>query len=217
MRSQMALRRLKPDPIPEELLLHLLDLAIRAPSGTNRQNWDFIVVRDRQLVAEFARLNRQIFRLGRWTGYLKAPADNPTRKRMIESVLYQAEHFEEIPALVVACMRGWIPPFPFFALSSAFGSIYPAVQNLLLAARAAGLGAALITVPLWNQRKARRLLGLPGNIHPCCMIPLGWPEEEYRPNKRRPVREVVHFDRYGNQPQAPVQTVPGTYVPEGPM
>lgn len=110
MRSQRALRRLKPDPIPEDLLLHLLDLAIRAPSGTNRQNWDFIVVRERGLVAEFARLNRQLFGLARKIGYLKT--DTPTRKRMVESVLYQCDHFEEIPALVVACHRGWIPPFP---------------------------------------------------------------------------------------------------------
>lgn len=217
MRTQMAMRYLKPDPIPEELLLHLLDLAIRAPSGSNQQNWDFVVVRDKAIISEFAKINRGIFRLARWTGYLKVAPGNATRQRMMDSVQYQTDHFHEIPALVVPCLRGWVPPFPFVVVSSLFGSIYPAVQNLLLAARAAGLGATLITVPIWNQGKARRLLGLPRNVHPCCMIPLGWPEKEYRPNRRRPVTEVVHFDRYGRRPQTPVQTIPGDFVPQGPM
>lgn len=193
MRTQRALRRLKPDPVPEDLLLHLLDLAIRAPTGSNRQNWDFIVVRDRSLVAEFARLNRQVFGFARKIGYL--PPDSP----MLRSVLYQCEHFESIPVLVVACLRSFIPPFPQLFVTSSYGSIYPAVQNLLLAARAAGLGAALITVPLWNTFKVRRLLHLPWNVTPCCMVPLGYSDEEYKPNKRRPVREVVHWDRYGSQ------------------
>ena len=212
MRTQMAMRHLKPDEVPEDLLMHLLDLAIRAPSGSNGQQWEFLVVRERRLVAEFARINRNAFRVGRWLGYLKPTEKN---RKMIESVTYQADHFEEIPVLVVACLRGWVTPFPFIAVSSLFGSIYPAVQNLLLAARGAGLGAALITVPLWNQGKARKLLGLPRNLHPCCMIPLGWPLREYRPNKRRPVAEVVHFDRYGNRPRPPQQMTPGTYLPDG--
>lgn len=203
VRSQRALRRLKPDPVPEDVLLGLLDLAIRAPSGTNKQNWDFVVVRDRAIVAEFARLNRQAFQLGEKVGYLNVPDGNPVKKRMVESVMYQAEHFHEIPVLIVPCLRSWIPPFPFIATSSCFGSIYPAVQNLLLAARAAGLGAALITVPLWNQFKAKRLLGLPWNVTPCCMIPLGYTDEQYTPNKRRSVTEVVHWDRYGRTGPAP--------------
>lgn len=203
VRSQRALRRLKPDPVPEDVLLGLLDLAIRAPSGTNKQNWDFVVVRDRAIIKEFARLNRQVFALGKRVGYLSAPPGNNVKRRMIESVVYQMEHFEEIPVLIVPCLRAWIPPLPFIAMSSCFGSIYPAVQNLLLSARAAGLGAALITVPLWNQFKARRLLGLPWNVTPVCMIPLGYTDEEYTPNKRRPVTEVVHWDRYGRTGPAP--------------
>lgn len=196
MRSQRALRRLKPDPVPQDLLLHLLDLAVRAPSSTNRQRWDFIVIRERAQVAEFARLNRRLFLLADKVGYLKT--GTPGQKRVIESVRYQCQHFEEIPVLVVACHRGWIPPFPQLFTTSAYGSVYPAVQNLLLAARAAGLGAALITVPLWNGWKVRRLLKLPWNITPVCLVPLGYTDEEYLPNQRRPVQEVVHWEHYGN-------------------
>jgi hypothetical protein len=76
-------------------------------------------------------------------------------------VQWQVEHFEEIPVLVVACLRGVRPVWPSVAVTSYYGSIYPSVQNLLLAARAAGLGAALITLPLWSTWLVRRALGLP--------------------------------------------------------
>ena len=112
---------------------------------------------------------------------------------------WQADHFEDIPVVVVACLKGVIAPWPSMATSSAYGSIYPAVQNLLLAARAAGLGAALITVPLWSKLLARRALGLPWNVTPCAVIPLGWPIGKYGPTTRRPVGELVSLDRYGNR------------------
>jgi len=91
-------------------------------------------------------------------------------------------------------------PFPPIAASSYYGSIYPSVQNLLLAARAAGLGAALITLPLWSTFLARRALGLPWRVQPCAVVPLGWPRGRYGTTTRPPVGQVVHLDRYGNQP-----------------
>jgi len=90
-------------------------------------------------------------------------------------------------------------PTPFVGESSFFGSIYPSVQNLLLAARAMGLGASLITMPLWSVTAARRTLGLPLTVTPCCMVPLGWPRGRYGPTTRKPVEEVVHVDSYGNR------------------
>jgi nitroreductase len=86
------------------------------------------------------------------------------------------------------------------ATASLYGSIFPSVQNLLLAARAAGLGAALITLPLWSRFLARWALGLPWNVTPCAVVPLGWPKGRYGPTTRRPVEEVVSLDRYGNRP-----------------
>ena len=83
--------------------------------------------------------------------------------------------------------------------SEELGSIYPSVQNLLLGARAAGLGAALITLPLWSTFAARRILGCPWSVLPCAVIPLGWPLGRYGPTTRRPVEEVVSIDRYGNR------------------
>ena len=128
---------------------------------------------------------------------------NESQQRIIDAVEWQADHFEEIPVLVVGCLRGnHVPlvPMPPMAHSSYYGSIYPSVQNLLLAARAMGLGAALITLPLWSTTSARRILGLPASVMPCCVVPMGWPRGRYGPTTRKPVGEVVHLDRYGNQP-----------------
>jgi nitroreductase len=134
----------------------------------------------------------------------------------MRSVQWQVDHFEDIPVLVVCCLRGGphLPfvPMPAIAATSHYGSIYPAVQNLLLAARAVGLGASLITLPLWSTLQARRILGLPMTVDPCCVVPLGWPIGRYGRKSRRPVERLVHLDRWGRllwEPGAPGATAPG--------
>ena len=199
MRTQRAIRRLKPDPVDDALVLHLIELALRAPTGSNAQNWQFVVVRDRAVKARLGKLNRQAWRLYGGIGRRMATND-PPMMRIIEAVQWQVDHFEEIPVLVVACLATMIPVLPRIAASSLYGSIFPSVQNLLLAARAAGLGAALITLPLWSTFLARRALGLPWTVTPCAVVPLGWPRGRYGPTTRKPVGEVVHLDRWGNQP-----------------
>ena len=199
MRTQRALRRLRPDPVEDALVLRLIDLALRAPSGGNAQNWEFIVVKDRAVKARLGRLNRQAWWLYRGLGHRLA-RDNPAMLRIIDAVQWQADHFEDIPVIVVACLRSLIPPLPRIAAASLYGSIFPSVQNLLLAARAAGLGAALITLPLWSTFLARRALGLPWRVTPCAVVPLGWPHGRYGPTTRRPVGDVVHVDRWGHRP-----------------
>ncbi|BBA88517.1 putative oxidoreductase [Mycobacterium pseudoshottsii] len=200
MRTQRSIRRLKSDPVDNSLVLHLLELAMKAPTGSNAQNWEFIVVKDREVVAKLGRLNRRAMQLF-GPIYRRSIARRGDEKmlRLQKAVQWQADHFEEIPVVVVACLRGVIAPWPRISTSSAYGSIYPAVQNLLLAARAAGLGAGLITVPLWSTVLARRALGLPWNVTPCAVVPLGWPIGKYGPTTRRPVAEIVSLDRYGNR------------------
>jgi nitroreductase len=199
MRTQRAIRRLKPDPVDDALVLRLIELAQRAPTGSNAQNWEFVIVRDRAVKARLGALNRGMWRLYGGIGRFMARSD-PKMLRIIDAVQWQADHFADIPVLVVACLRGPRLPFPPIVATSYYGSIYPSVQNLLLAARAAGLGAALITMPLWSTFLARRALGLPWTVTPCAVVPLGWPRGRYGPVTRRPVGEVVHVDRYGNQP-----------------
>ena len=201
MTTQRAIRRLKPDPVDDALLRRLIELALKAPTGSNAQNWEFVVVKDPAVKAKLARLNRMA-----WSAYggigrfMARRAGDDKMLRVIDAVQWQADHFEEIPVIVVACLNTWMPPWPAIVSSGLYGSIYPSVQNLLLAARAAGLGAALITLPLWSTILARRALGLPWGVTPCAVVPLGWPRGRYGSTTRRPVGEVVHLDRYGNQP-----------------
>jgi nitroreductase len=199
METQRAVRRLLPDPVDDETILRVIELATKAPTGSNLQNWEFVVVRDPDVKHQLARLNRQAWSVYRRLGKRKARKD-PSTAKIIEAVQWQADHFEEIPVVVVPCLHGRSPTFaPPVVATSFYGSAYPAVQNLLLAARGLGLGATLTTLPLWSTSLARRTLGLPSNVTPIAVVPLGWPQGKYGPTTRKPVREVVHLDRYGNR------------------
>jgi nitroreductase len=202
MLTQRAIRRLLPDPVDDAIVLRCIELALKAPTGSNGQNWEFVVVKDRERIGQLARRNRQSLSIYGRIGRMLSRG-NESQQKIIDAVEWQADHFEEIPVVVVACLRGNRAPFvpmPPMAHSSYYGSIYPSVQNLLLAARAMGLGAALITLPLWSTTSARRILGLPASVMPCCVVPMGWPRGRYGPTTRKPVGEVVHLDSYGNQP-----------------
>jgi nitroreductase len=198
MRTQRAVRRLRVDPVDDETVLELLRLAVKAPTGGNLQGWEFVVVRNPDVKHQLARLNRQSWALYRRIARRQARGDLG-QARILAAVQWQADHFEDAPVIVVPCLHG--RAFPSSAgRASYYGSIFPAAQNLLLGARALGLGAALTTLPLWSRTLARRTLGLPNTITPCAVIPLGWPVGGgYGPSTRRPVEELIHLDRYGNR------------------
>lgn len=199
--TQRAVRRVRPDPVDLGIVRRCVELALEAPTGSNGQNWEFVIVTERPAKERFQAQYRRAWSLYGRAGE-KVRGDDPQTSRILRSVQWQVDHFLEIPVLVVACLKGGgkVPyvPMPAVANSSHYGSIYPSVQNLLLAARAVGLGASLITLPLWSTTVARRILGLPLSVEPCCMVPLGWPLGRYGPKPRRPVAEVVHLERYGS-------------------
>jgi nitroreductase len=205
MRTQRSIRRFKPDPVDDDLLLHLIELATKAPAGGGRQYAEFIVVRDRNVKAQLARLNRVA-----WSSYGSiwrwfARTDEKTLRAM-KAVDYLVHHYEQVPAIIVACVR-WNTYGPIVSgvrlppvmASIYYGSIFPAVQNFLLAARAAGLGASLTGMPLWSTFLARRLLAMPFWSSPVAVIPVGWPRGRYGPTTRPPVSEYIHYDTYGNR------------------
>ena len=201
MESQRSIRRLKPDPVDDDVLLRLIELALKAPSGGNRQNLEFVIVRDPGVKAKLGRLNRSAWNTyGRLWRFF-AHNDEKTLRAM-RAVDWQAEHYEDIPVFVVACLRwttygpivsGIRPPFPPFLASIYYGSVYPAVQNFLLAARAAGLGSGLTVMPLWSTFLAARALSLPPWVSPVAIMPVGWPRGRYGPTTRRPVGDVQHL------------------------
>jgi len=205
MMTQRAVRRLLPDPVDDAIVLKCIELGLRAPPGSNGQNWEFLVVKDQKVKEQLAARYRESWSVYSSLGRRMAGGDESMSKIM-RAVQWQVDHFAEIPVLVVPCLRGGVReghvpylPSPHAAASSFFGSIYPSVQNILLAARAMGLGASLITLPLWSVTLARRILGLPLSVTPCCVVPLGWPRGRYGRTTRKPVEQVVHLDTYGNR------------------
>ena len=199
-----AMRRLKPDPVPEELLVRLIDAANQAPSGSNAQVSRWVVVRDAAQKAEIARLNREAVLAYAGPGGTRAPAmphqDPAKRERQRQAVLWQAEHLHEVPALIFACVEiGQRRAESFLAGLGAGGSIWPGVQNLLLAARALGLGATPTTLGLRDRPAIKTLLNLPESIEPVCLIPVGYPLGRFGAVTRRPVAEIMRWDRWSEQ------------------
>jgi len=198
MSTMRAIRRFKPDPVPEELLWRVLEAATKAPSGGNRQPWRFLVGRD----AETKRRLSEIYRDG-WQrvygGLREQVMANPDSARIYRAADYLANHLEEVPVLILAVLRTADWPAP----ASPYGSyIYPAIQNLLLAARALGLGTVLTTVYRMREPEVRELLDIPDGWETMGLIPLGWPDERYAagrfgPLRRQPVEEVTYWERWG--------------------
>jgi len=199
MYSCRAMRRIKPDPVPEALLVKLIDAADQAPSGSNQQRARWIVVRDAAVRARLAALNKaavaDYISPGGQRPQSVAHQDDAKRERMLAALRWQAEHMQQIPVLVVACMLFAGPPDDAERLRGA-GSIWPGVQNLLLAARALGLGATPTTLALRESAAFRDALHMPAELEPYCLIPLGWPLGRFGPVTRLPVEHTLRWDRW---------------------
>lgn len=203
MRTQRAVRRLHLEAVSHDVLLPLLELALKAPTSSNSQDWCFVVVESREQKAQLAKRYRQLYRVFNPIVERQAKGDDKELRAMRPGQ-WQAEHFEELPVFVIPCYRRGVKHKsvgrPQISVASFYGSVYPAVQNLLLGCRAVGLGASLQTLPIWRLRATRKVLGLPREMQPVCIIPIGWARGRYGPTTRPPIGEVVHLDRYGNRP-----------------
>ena len=201
MYSCRAMRRLNTKKVPEELLRELISAANQAPSGSNTQGARWIVVRDPQIKQRLADLNRQ----GVET-YLAPLIDNPgslshqsgdKRKRMVDAVVWQKEHMHEIPALIIACMDFGAPATNDM-IARGNGSIWPGIQNLLLAARALELGAAPTTLALNDRKAVADVLNLPDSMAAYALSPVGYPLGSFGPVTRKPLEEILRFDRWSD-------------------
>lgn len=187
-----ALRRFKPDPVPDEVLFQVLDAAIRAPSGQNAQDWRFLIITE---PASKAKL--QEWALEGWGHYRARFGDDAaidalsrSQRLSLRSVEHMAHHLAETPVLVLVLgMAG--------RHSTPGGSAFPAVQNLLLAARALGLGGSIFNLPLGHREELHEMLGIPENNQVYCLIPLGYPTDRQGPVRRKPAAEVVFDNRFG--------------------
>ncbi len=196
-----AMRRLKADVVPDDLLLNLVEAGHQGPTGSNMQNDLWLIVKDREQVAKIGEINLRVMRAYIGPAGTRPQAlphqDAEKRQRMLEAVVWQGEHYNEIPALIVPCLEVSARERRTFEDGiGTGGSIWPSVQNLLLAERALGLGAALTTFPLEDRQAFKAILGLPDRIEPFCVVPVGYPKGRFGPVSRRPVAEVVRWDRW---------------------
>jgi nitroreductase len=198
MSTQRSMRRLKPDPVPDPVIRQILALAICAPSGGNRQGWSFVVVRDAAKRARLGELYREawgeLMKVPYYAAASQAPSDSPAR-RMLASARHLSEHLGEAPVLVLACIA--LDPGAKPTMTTG-ASIYPAVQNLMLAARALGVGSCLTTIHKYRDAQVKELLRIPADVETAALIPLGYPLGKFGRPPRRPVTEVAHWDGWGN-------------------
>ena len=185
--TQRAIRYFKPDPVPRELLDKILEAASKAPSGTNRQMWHFVIVQDAELRRKLADFYRRAGRTA--LPNLQWLADvNP---RILRSATHLVEHMDDAPVLLLACIE-----HGGSTNLTTGSSIYPAVQNILLAARGLGLASALTTFHKQYEDEVKELLGIPNNVETAALLPIGYPAEgaRYGPTRRKPMDEVTHWD-----------------------
>ena len=193
-----AIRRYLPDPIPDGDLATILWHAGRAPSGSNRQMFRFVVLRDGPAALQAKALLGQCFRDG-WNskrsgdGYTQGSGadDDSPKARMARTMQHFVDHFEETPVVVLACLVRYRKP-----AYAEGASVYPAVQNLLLAARALGYGGVITGWHREVEDELRELLGIPEGVAVHAVVPLGRPAGRHGPVRRRPLSEVVYEDRW---------------------
>jgi nitroreductase len=180
--------------VPDALVRRVLDAAIRAPSGSNRQHWRFLVLRDPAVRATVGGLYREGFHEYIPERARTMPDGNTSR--VFQSALYLADHMaHEPPVLIMACLENAPGAAP--AERAAGSSIYPAVQNLMLAARALGLGTCLTTLHLRREAQIKAALGIPDHVDTYALIPLGYPARPFGPVTRQPVEAVTFRDHWG--------------------
>jgi len=212
MYSAGSIRRLRSDSVPDEIITKILDAAIRAPSGSNAQSWVFIVIKDaetrRQLGAVYKKASDILMKL-----YAGAPRplhmDENKYQRFMQAVTHLFEHLGDAPVLLVPCLKAsmWtgasnLPADVKARMASAAriagSSIYPAVQNVILACRAFGLGTVLTTIHAFFEEEVREILKLPADVQTYALMPIGYPEGHHYPVKRKAVCEIACLDQYGN-------------------
>jgi nitroreductase len=191
-----SMRRLKPDPVPDALVRQILEAGTCAPSGGNMQRWRFLVVRDPAVKATVGALYKRAWDeiVGpRYRAGSPAPGSSPAQfQRMLATAEHLAAHIQEAPLWIVPCLQGDAPT------RTAGSSIYPAVQNMLLAARALGLGATLTTLHLQFEKEVEAAFGLPADWHSYALLPIGWPMGRFGPVRRIALEDVVYEDRWGS-------------------
>lgn len=189
---QRAIRYFKPDAVPDELVQKLIEAGTKAPSGGNRQPWKFLVIRDAELKRRIGKYYRLAYEAAYGVATATTGALAPAVRRSATSL---SETMHEVPLLILACIEHDGSP----SATGRGGSIFPSVQNILLAAQALGLGSVLTSLHRRYEAEIKELLGIPDNVETVALLPIGYPAagSRYGPTTRQPVSEVAYRDRWG--------------------
>ena len=199
MQTTRAMRRLKPDPVPDDLVRRILEAGVCAANGGNYQRWRFLVIKDPAVKQAVQIWYKKAFDEVVGPRYASsAPPPGISKEkyaRQHHAVEYLTEHFHEAPVWIVACLdEGSATPTRWSG-----ASIYPAVQNMLLAARALGLGSTLTTRHLLYAKEAEAAMGLPEGVRSYAILPIGWPRGEFGPVGRTALQDVVFSETWGTR------------------
>jgi nitroreductase len=189
-------------PVPREVLLECLELAIQAPTGSNQQGWQWVFVEEadkKKVLADIYRTNFTQYRRMPEPKYPEGDSRAEQRTRVVSSAEYLAEHMHEAPVLLVPCLEGRIDQAPDLS-ASFWGSLLPAAWSYMLALRSRGLGSAWTTLHLLGdgERKAAEVLGIPyDGYSQGGLFPIAYTKgTDFRPAKRLPIEQIVHWNSW---------------------
>jgi len=195
MGTARAMRWFRPDPVPWPLLERALWAATRASSPNNTQAWDFVVVQDSEVRTRLGELFATLVPAPS-TAPSPGPSDvDPTERRTVEGAMNLMAHMGEVPAIIFVCGAD-VYPASDPDIAYMYSAVYAAAQNLIVAARALGLGAAFTAFHRLVEAPLRELLAIPADRHISVTIPVGWPARPFGPVTRKPLEHVVHHDRW---------------------
>lgn len=187
--SLRAIRRVKPDPIPDQDLREIMEATIRAPNGGNQQPWHYIVVTDAELRRRLGELYHEAWWAKRRDQGIHGPEDIAPENRTLQSAMKLAEEISEAPVMVLVCATA--------TGEQAMGSIIPSVQNMLLAARALGIGGTIATLHPQVVERVHQMFDIPDTAQVVYCIPLGYPRGNFGVNVRKPTTEVCSYNAWG--------------------
>lgn len=185
-------------PVERAVIEECLQIAIQAPSGSNRQGWHFVIVTEPDLKAQIAHYYREVGKeyFARTQSATQPEHDNVDQmQRVFSSAQYLAEHMHEVPVMIIPCIEGRVDGKASSQQAGFWGSILPAAWSLMLALRARGLGSAWTTFHMSYEKEIAALLGIPDNVTQAALLPVAYfLGEDFRPAARKPADEVTHWE-----------------------
>jgi nitroreductase len=188
-------------PIDRKVIEECIEIALQAPSGSNRQGWHFMVVTDAAKRKAIAGIYSGLFKAYAENGpQVEYPADDPRhgqQPRVRDSAMHLADHMHECPAFIIPCIEGRVDGAASGVQAGFWGSILPAAWSLMIALRSRGLGTAWTTIHLGKERESSELLGIPANVSQAALFPVAYfTGDDFKQAERLPVGQVTHWDRW---------------------